>query len=141
MFSRKLLFNLLLVLICGIVTISIPVIVRYQQNSARASTNQTNTTNWFLTCEFVGNQEQIDAYLVWRIYQKCGNTIVADWEDIYASINATNPLTYDTVHLKLTPQGLVYRDINTPEDYQKLYATGYSSFVIYQGKTCRLTLP
>lgn len=143
MFSRKLVINLLIVFICGTVAISLPVIVQYQQKPSQASTTQPTTAAWVLVCAFVGDtqQEQTDYYLAWQISQKRGNTVIATWEDIYTAISVGNPLTYDTVHLELTPQGLIYRNVNTPEDYQKLYTTGYTSFVTYQGQTCVLTLP
>lgn len=140
MFRRKLLLNLLILVICGTVAISIPVIVNHWSKPASANDNgQTPVTleSVFVDCT---NLDFIDSCVVWQIYQKCGDKIVAAWDTIYASLNE-NPLEYDHDKLQLTSYGLCLKGIHTPADYQKLYDDGYSSDVTYQGQTCRLQLP
>lgn len=140
MFRRKLLLNLLILVICGTVAISIPVIVNHWSKPASADGNGQDVTlvSVFVDCT---NLDSADSCVVWQIHQKRGDTIVADWDTIYASLNAQNRLDYDHANLQLTPYGLCFKGIHTPADYQNLYDTGYSSNVTYQGQTCRLQLP
>ena len=150
MLRKKLLINLAIILICGVVTLSWPVIAGHMKKQTNASTNTNKenyttivtNTDWYLTSIFVGHQyhDKVDCGVVWQIEQKCGDNVIATWDEIYANITATNSLTYDNEHLTLTRYGLVYRGLQTPADYQALYATGYQSTVIYQDHSCVLTL-
>ena len=153
MLRKKLLINLAIILICGAIALSLPVLVGHIQKPTNASTNtpeenSANTTtptleiDWQLNSIFVGEQYQdkVDCSIIWQIEQKHGNKVITTWDEIYANITATNSLTYDNEHLTLTRYGLVYRGLQTPTDHQTLYATGYQSTVIYQDHSCVLTL-
>lgn len=137
---RKLMINCLIILICGIATISIPVIVNYQQKSTSAANNQPKIT---LVCEFVGNQytDESDSGLIWQIYQQSGDTVVMSWNEIYSVLSIKNTLKYDQENLILSSEGLTFRGIHSTDDYQTLYNSQYCSSITFQGQTCLLTLP
>ena len=98
MLRKKLLINLAIILICGAIALSLPVIVSHLQKPTSASTeeNEESTTNsttadWQLTSTFVGQkyQDKIDCGVVWQIEQKHGNKVITTWDEIYANITAT----------------------------------------------------
>ncbi len=140
MFRRKLVINLLIIVLCGTVVLSIPVLAQHMQKSANAASDHDKLT---LVGKFVDGSclNTVDYCAVWQICQKRGNTVVATWDDIFASIGPYNPITYDREHLQLTPYGFCYREIYTAADYQKLCDSNYYSYVTYQGQTCLLKLP
>ncbi|MBO4726398.1 MAG: hypothetical protein J5598_02230 [Clostridia bacterium] len=150
MLRKKLVINLAIILICGTVALSLPVIVNHLPKTTNASTNTnkencttiTPNTDWYLTSIFVGHQyhDKVDCGVVWQIEQKCGDNVIATWDEIYANINTANPLSYDHENLTLTSYGLVYIGLQSDADYQILYASGYQSTVIYQNHSCVLTL-
>ncbi len=142
MSCRKLVLNILIFVVCGAVAITIPVLVNHlSQPSVSANNNTPTTNNSILVSEFVGDDYRLtDSCVVWQVYLKSGATVVATWDEIYVALSQHNPLVYDTEHLELTPYGLCYRGLQTQEDYDKLYNTGYTSSVTYQGKTCLLNL-
>ena len=141
MLRRKLMINLLVIVLCGAVALTIPVIVNQLQKSADAAINP-NDPSVILVSEFVGDSyvDLGDTCVVWQICLKRGNTVVVTWDEIYQAAITRNALSYDREHLKLTRYGLCYTGIHSADDYQKLYDTNYHSYVNYQGRTCLLQL-
>jgi|GEM_PF-2589551 len=141
MLRKKLFLNLLIILVCGTVALSLPVIASHIQTPTNASTNES-TSDWQLVSVFVGNQfeNQVDSTVVWQIERRRGKTVLATWDEIYAESNFENTIQYDDKHLKLTAYGLVYDGLQSPDDYQSLYESGYRSTVIYQEHSCILQL-
>lgn len=137
---RKLMINCLIVLICGVIAVSIPVIVNYNQKQASATNNQSNIK---LVCEFVGDKypDASDSGIIWQIYQKSDNKIVMTWDEIYTIVSKKNTLQYDQENLIITSKGLTFRNIHTPAEYQALYNSNYCSSVTFQGQTCLIKLP
>ena len=141
MFTRKLMINLVVFVVCGAIALTIPVFVNYWQTDTASAGDETKPP-YVLQSTFVGdNYPMTDARIMWQIYLTQGETVIATWEEIYNSVSTNNNvLSYDTEHLILTPNGLCYRGLATTTDYENLYATGYSSTVTYQGFTCHITL-
>ena len=142
MLRRKLAANLLFIVICGAVALSLPVLIQSLQKSAAASGTQS-ADDWTLVSIFVGDrhQDKVDSCVVWQIQKQRGD-IVITWDEIYAAITKSNPLTYtDTEHLTLTSHGIVYRGIRSAADYQILLDSQYTAKVTYQGLNCTLQLP
>jgi len=142
MTCRKLVLNILIFVVCGAVAITVPVLINHlSKPTVTANDDKSVSTNCILVSEFVGDDYRFtDTCIVWQVYLKNGFTVIATWNEIYAALSQHNPLIYDTEHLALTPYGLCYRGLQTQEDYDKLYNTGYTSSVTYQGKTCLLDL-
>ncbi|MCM1404148.1 MAG: hypothetical protein NC133_01395 [Prevotella sp.] len=141
MLRRKLFLNLAILLLCGSVALSIPVLVNHWKQPANAS--DQNDCGLTLVSEFsgTGSAHATDACVAWRLCLQRGASVVTTWDEIYADYLHGGTLSYDQKHLKITAYGLCYRDIHTAEDYQKLFASQYCSYVIYQGQTCLLQLP
>ena len=140
MISRKLMINIIVFVVCGAIALTIPVFINYCQSTPAAAGDETQLP-YVLHSKFVGdNYPMTDARIMWQIYLTQGETIVASWSDIYASISTNNSLIYDTEHLQLTPNGLRYRGLVTATDYKNLYINGYSSSVTYKNYTCTLNL-
>lgn len=127
MLRRKLMINLLVIIISGIVILSIPVIVNHLTKSTQAATDQTN--NYTLVSEFVGDryQDVMDCNWIWQVCQMSGDTVVTSWEKIYQNVQF---LQYDPV-LQITEAGLCYKGKNP----------NYYSYVTYQGQTCLIKIP
>ena len=137
MFHRKLMINIIVFVVCGVIALTIPVFVNYWKTT---STSATKPTTYTLTSTFVGEDSHLtDARIMWQICLMNNEIIVLTWENIYQNIN-NYPLIFDNEHLILTPNGLCYRGLATTQDYENLYATGYSSTVTYKNYTCTLTL-
>ena len=140
MFRRKLMINIIVFVVCGAITLTIPVLVKYWQQTPVTAGEEPEPT-YELHSKFVGNDFHLgDTRVMWQIYLTQDEHISATWEEIYSTIKVTQQITYDTEHLQLTPNGFRYRGLATAADYENLYATGYSSTVNYQGFTCTLTL-
>ena len=133
MLRRKLVLHLLIIVLCGTVILSVPVIADHLQKSTQATDNQSTLATWVLVSVYVGDryQNMLDAIGVWQIEKRFGDTVVAQWEEIYAAISPSNPLIYDDENLTLSPYGLIYRS-------SAAALTGYTSTVTYQGRTCVL---
>ena len=141
MFRRKLLINLCVVLVCGTIAISLPVIVNHMQRPAQAS-EQSNKYDWELTSELIKYDNQAnDICVVWQITCKQGKKTVESWQSIYQAIQQDSSLIdYDTTHLQLTKYGFAYRNLKTTADYQTLLQSGYQTVVTYNHHQCSLTL-
>ena len=140
MFRRKLLINLCVVLVCGTIAISLPVIVNHMQKPVQA-TGQSGSSNWELTSKLVNNNPSNDICVVWQIECKHGNKVIESWRSIYQAIQQDSSLIdYDTTHLQLTKYGFAYRNLKTTADYQTLLQSGYQTVVTYNHHQCSLTL-
>lgn len=139
MSRRKLLTNIVLVLICGTITLSIPVIVKQFQKPTDAASNP-NANGWVLTSIFIGDHYQnlVDSCAVWQIEKHHGDTVIT-WPEIYVALGPGNPLTMADENLLVSAYGIIYPNLNGT-DYQALLATGYRTTVTYQGLSCTLTL-
>ena len=140
MFTRKLMINLVVFVVCGAIALTIPVFVNYWQTDTASAGDETKPP-YVLHSTFVGdNYPMTDARIMWQIYLTQGDTIIATWEAIYNSLTGNQTLTFDTEHLELTPYGLRYFGLKTAADYENLYTNGYSSSVTYKNYTCTLNL-
>lgn len=133
MFWRKLGLNLLIILVCATIAISIPVIVHAQQKSSQAATDP-HAERLVLVGEFIGDLAQniTDNPFLWRLHLKRDGTVVKTWDEIYTDIINGAAITYDRDHLELTPYGLCYRGA---------YQSGYKITVTYRGLHCTIKLP
>ncbi len=128
MSRRKLFINLAVILVCGTVAISLPVIASHLQTSADATAHK----DYQLTCKFVGSDhhDYCDNYLIWQLELKCGNQIISPWQEIHQSIiNNPTLATYDANYLELKTNG--FHQIKT--------TTETPMVVIYDGYRCVLT--
>lgn len=141
MFRRKLLINLCVVLVCGTVAISLPIMINQMQKPAQA-TGRSTVPNWELTSKLVKcSNLPNDICVVWQIECKHGNETVESWQSIYQAIQQDSSLiNYDTTHLQLTKYGFAYRNLKTTADYQTLLQSGYQTVVTYNHHQCILTL-
>lgn len=126
MSRRKLVVNLAVIIMCGIVALSIPVIANHLPKTANADSRQVTLVSSLTTNDFYENA------LIWQIELRRGEKIIQTWDEIYQALNQHKAtLNYDTQTLKLTAHGLVYT--KTTKD-------NYSSVVTYQDYSCRLSL-
>lgn len=126
MSRRKLLINIGVIITCGIIALSIPVLANQLSHSAHAA-SQNNTK---LVCVAVTN-DLFDTTIC-QLELHRDNKIVQTWDEIYQSIqNNQTILTYDNTTLKLTIHGLV--PIKTT-------AADFHSVVTYQNYCCELKL-
>ncbi len=128
MFRRKLFINLAVILFCGTIAISLPIIVNHLQKPASAD---TYVADWELVSTFVGKQyqNQLDDYKIWQLELCYHNQVMRTWNEIYQSIQDDPTLvTYDHDIFKLTAYG--FCQIKT--------TTGAPMVVTYQGKSCTL---
>lgn len=133
MFRRKLVLNIVIVLICGLIAISLPVIVNHMSRTAHAN-NQPNTEDWQLVSINVGDQycDLLDTTLIWQLECRKGKQVVHNWQQIYHVISTTSStITYNQKLFRLTSYGLVRLNNKTTEHY---------SVVIYQNHQCRIDL-
>ena len=128
MLRRKLLINLLIVLVCGTVAVSLPIIVNNMQKSSNAT---TPTQDWQLVSIYVGNQYKNlkDNYNIWQIELRHGDKVIP-WSEIFATIqNDPTKIDYDTTKLRLLENG---------DGFVYLTKTTAAAVVTYQGKSCLL---
>ena len=143
MLRRKLMINIIVFAVCGLIALTIPVLVNYYKTTpTSASDKPEQVMPYALHSVFVGDNYHLgDARIMWQVYLTQGDTVITTWEEIYNSASKNHSLlSYDHEHLVLTPNGLRYRNLATAEDYENLYLHGYSSTVSYQGFTCHITL-
>ncbi|MBR4418954.1 MAG: hypothetical protein IKT33_03020 [Clostridia bacterium] len=144
MLRRKLIFNLVVLAVCGAIALTIPVIANHFKKKPTAATSNNNNPNSYkLTSYFVGDQKPLsDVHLVWQLCLTDNyNHVVANWEEIYKDTSHNFTLAYDTKCLNLTASGLVYQGILNQIDYESLYTEGFRSTVTYKGFTCEICLP
>lgn len=127
MSRQKLVINLVVVLLCGIVTISIPVLVNHIHpiNADTQDYQLVSITNFDNT---------LDVDVIWQIELRRGNLVIETWEQIYTAItNHGAELKYDNKNLQLTRHGLAYHKTKTTEQR-------YHSVVTYKNYTCSVSL-
>lgn len=125
MSRQKLVINLSVIIMCGIIALSIPVLVNHLPKSAHASGN--------LVLDSVRSDNDLfDTNIGWQLVLRRGDKIVQTWDEIYQTIqNHTATLDYDETVLKLTSQGLFYT---------KTTVDNFSTVVTYQNYHCELNL-
>lgn len=133
MFRRKLTINLIVVLVCGTIAISLPIIANHLQKPTHADNYRTSEE---LISIFVGNQfqDKLDTYAVWQLELRRGEKVLENWQQIYTTITTDSSLiVYNQDQLKLTNYGLICRNKQTTAQFQTV--------VTYQGHSCTLFLP
>lgn len=128
MLRRKLLINLLIVLVCGTVAVSLPIIVNNLQKSRDIV---AQTEDWQLVSIYVGNQYKNlrDNYNIWQIELRHGDKVIP-WSEIFATIqNDPTKVDYDTTQLRLLENG---------DGFVYLTKTTAAAVVTYQNKSCLL---
>ncbi|MCQ2382575.1 MAG: hypothetical protein MJ060_01910 [Clostridia bacterium] len=134
MFRRKLTINLIVVLVCGTIAVSLPIIVNHLQKPTHADNGyQIEET---LISLFVGDQfqDKLDTYAIWQLELRRGEKVLENWQQIYTTITTDSSLiVYNQDQLKLTNYGLICRDKQTTAQFQAV--------VTYQGHSCTLVLP
>ena len=133
MFRRKLIINLVVVLLCGIIAVSLPVIMNNLSKPNHAESQSTNN-DWQLISINVGNQycDLLDTTLIWQLECHHGKQVIHNWQQIYQVISTDNSIiTYNPKLFCLTAYGLVCLDNKTTEHY---------SVVTYQNHQCIITL-
>ena len=128
MLRSKLFINIAIVLVCGTVAISLPIIVNHLQKPANAD---IYATDWELVSVFVGDryQDKVDTTAIWQIEQRHGNRVIHTWDEIYAAICADESLiSYHHDELKLTRYG--FCQIKTTAHFQAV--------VTYLNQSCLL---
>lgn len=110
---------------CGVIALSIPVLVNHIPESAHASGQ--------LVLDSVRSDNNLfDTAVSWQLVLRRGDKIVQTWDEIFQTIqNHTATLDYDDTVLKLTNRGLFYT---------KTTEGNFHSVVTYQNYRCELNL-
>lgn len=124
---RKLMINIAVVVICGLIAISVPVLANHFSHTTNANTPVSLVS-------VPTNNHLLDAKAVWQLELRQGDRVIKTWDEIYQSIQAHHTtITYDSNNLQLTSYGLLLPDNKTTEG-------GYHSVVIYENYQCELKL-
>lgn len=124
MSRRKFILNLVVVLVCGVIALSLPVIVNHTRKTANANSNQVHL------CSVKIDDNLLDT-TVWQIKLVSGDKVIKTWDEIYQAVNdGKATLTYDNENLRLDVRGLLLK---------KTTEGKYHSVVIYQGYDCELS--
>ena len=124
MSRRKFILSLVVVLVCGVIALSLPVIVNHTRKTANANSNQVHL------CSVKIDDNLLDT-TVWQIQLFSGNKVIKTWDEIYQAVNdGKATLTYDDENLRLDARGLLLN---------KTTEGKYHSVVIYQGYHCELS--
>ena len=143
MLRRKLIFNFVILAVCGAIALTLPVIANHFKKKPATATANNNPHNYKLSSYFVGDQNPLaDTRVAWQLCLTDNyNNVVASWEEIYQDASLNFNLIYNAECLDLTVNGLVYQGIRNHADYENLYADGFRSTVSYNGFTCEICLP
>ena len=130
-FWRNLIINAVVILICGTIAITLPILLN-SSNSDAASELDTDLDNPQATLQCINVDEEYrdtsDYPHIWQLRLVLNDDIIITWNEIYTThTNQSSQLTV-TGPLAITPSGIVYK--GNPADY----AT-FLGLATYRGRT------